>query len=56
MNLRMSSEYSGEEKANISEDMKINLRHLFKKTRKYCKKRVKQSMYGIPCTLNYFYY
>ena len=40
------SEYSGEEKANISEDMKIYLRHRFKKTRKYCKKRVKQSMYG----------
>jgi Protein of unknown function (DUF4231) len=40
------SEYSGEEKGNISEDMKIYLKHRFKKTRKYCKKRVKQSMFG----------
>ena len=40
------SEYSGEEKGNISEDMKIYLKYRFKKTRKYCKKRVKQSMFG----------
>lgn len=39
-------EYSGEEKEGISENMKTYLKYRFKKTRKYCKKRVKQSMYG----------
>jgi len=40
------SEYSGEEKGDISENMKIYLKDRFKKIRKYCKKRVKQSMFG----------
>ena len=39
-------EYSGMEKENISENMKNYLKYRFKKTRKYCKKRVKQSMYN----------
>jgi hypothetical protein len=39
-------EYSGIEKEGISENMKTYLKQRFKTTRKYCKKRVKQSMYN----------
>jgi len=39
-------EYSGMEKKDISENMKNYLKYRFKGTRKYCKKRVRQSMYN----------
>jgi hypothetical protein len=39
-------EYSGMEKKDISENMKKYLKYRFKGTRKYCKKRVRQSMYN----------